>query len=464
MLTRVFLCACLAVLLSTNARADSFAACLRAQSAIDRVAQCSVAISYGGTSRQLERALLRRGNALMELNRYANAVDDFSAIIELNPRIAGYYDNRQAALRALGRLPEALRDAETTVRMASGHSFPYRSRALVRSDMGSLGAALDDFTKAVSIDPRDAGLRIERGKVLARTGRLSDAITDFTAALDIDNRAMEALRERGFALRAAGRFEAARDDLMLYARLHPEDGQVSRALEELAGGEPPHPPKAQTPHTAPAPAPTARSSSGTGFYVSAAGHVATNAHVVEGCSEVQIVTGMAPPSSGRVVARDEKNDLAIVLTQAHPAAPAALRAGVRIGETIAAFGYPLTGLLATGGNFTIGNVSAVAGIRDDTRFMQISTPVQPGNSGGPVLDQSGNVVGVVTGKLDAIKIAEAIEDVPQNVNFAIKTTTLINFLDTNGVNYVISTTSAAIPPAEIAEKAKSFSVLISCEH
>ncbi|MGI8568125.1 MAG: S1 family peptidase, partial [Methylocella sp.] len=69
---------------------------------------------------------------------------------------------------------------------------------------------------------------------------------------------------------------------------------------------------------------------------------------------------------------------------------------------VAAFGFPLAGLLATSGNFTLGNVTAVAGLGDDTRILQISAPVQPGSSGGPLLDYSGNVVGVVEGKLNAI--------------------------------------------------------------
>jgi S1-C subfamily serine protease len=64
--------------------------------------------------------------------------------------------------------------------------------------------------------------------------------------------------------------------------------------------------------------------------------------------------------------------------------------------------------------------------------------IQPGNSGGPVLDQGGNLVGVTAGKLDAIKFLEAIKDVAQNVNFAIKTAILVNFLDANGVKYAMA--------------------------
>jgi len=87
---------------------------------------------------------------------------------------------------------------------------------------------------------------------------------------------------------------------------------------------------------------------------------------------------------------------------------------------VAAFGYPHADLLSTSGNFTQGSVTALAGMGDDSRYLQISTPVQAGNSGGPLLDQNGNLVGIVTFKLNALKMAQASGDLPQNVNFALK--------------------------------------------
>jgi serine protease Do len=82
-----------------------------------------------------------------------------------------------------------------------------------------------------------------------------------------------------------------------------------------------------------------------------------------------------------------------------------------------AFGYPHADILASSGNFTQGNVTALAGMGDDSRYLQISTPVQAGNSGGPLLDQSDNLVGIVTSNLNALKMAQANGDLPQNVNF-----------------------------------------------
>lgn len=204
-------------------------------------------------------------------------------------------------------------------------------------------------------------------------------------------------------------------------------------------------------------------STGTGFFVSSEGFAVTNAHVVEGCRKVQVTPNLSAQINASVVARDAANDLALLKTNTKPSSFAALRSGVRVGESIAAFGFPLSGILATGGNFTTGTVAAVAGLGDDSRFLQISAPIQPGNSGGPVLDQDANVVGVVVSKLNVMKIAEVTNDLAQNVNFAIKSSVLGNFLDANSVRYSAGEpTKEHLQAPEIATRAKSIAIYIEC--
>jgi S1-C subfamily serine protease len=206
----------------------------------------------------------------------------------------------------------------------------------------------------------------------------------------------------------------------------------------------------------------ATTSSGTGFFVSTSGHVLTNAHVVEGCVQAQITQNAYAPIPARVSARDVVNDLALLQTSATPQAIASLRAGAKVGESVAVFGFPLPGLLASSGNFTIGNITATAGLLDDTRMLQISAPIQPGNSGGPVLDNAGNVVGVVVAKLDALRYAAANKDVAQNINFSIKTAVAVNFLESNGIAFNAKPSERQLAPAEVAEHAKSFTVSVEC--
>lgn len=203
-------------------------------------------------------------------------------------------------------------------------------------------------------------------------------------------------------------------------------------------------------------------STGSGFFVSKAGHIVTNAHVVKGCFTITARPDGATAVSAEVLARDAVNDLAVLKVAGPVEKTLSLRSGVRLGEGIAAFGFPHSDLLATTGNFTIGNVTALAGLRDDSRYLQVSAPVQSGNSGGPLLDSSGNVVGVVSAKLDAIKMAESQGDLPQNVNFAVKAALATSFLDANQIAYNTGTLGDKLEPADLAEKAKKASVLITC--
>ena len=212
------------------------------------------------------------------------------------------------------------------------------------------------------------------------------------------------------------------------------------------------------------PAQKQQSSSGTGFFVSRAGHVLTNAHVVQNCGVIELKHSGRPALNAKVVATDARNDLALLLADRPSSGIATFRSGpaLRQAEGIMSFGYPLSGALASSGNATIGNITALAGLRDDTRFLQISAPVQPGNSGGPLLDLSGNVVGVVVSKLDAIRVASATGDIPQNVNFAIKGTLATSFLEANSVKPETATLGKSQSPADVAEKARDFTVLVNC--
>ncbi len=212
--------------------------------------------------------------------------------------------------------------------------------------------------------------------------------------------------------------------------------------------------------TTPAEKQKQESYSGTGFFV-LPDAVLTNAHVVKGCTEVSaFVKGIEV--KGKVAARDSANDLALIKIAANSSNVAKLRSDVKLGEDIAAFGFPLKGLLASSGNFTRGSVTALAGMQDDSRYLQISSPVQPGNSGGPLVDQFGNVVGVVVSKLNALKLAAVTDDIAQNINFAIKASIAASFLLSNGVQPDMNGSTEKLAPADLAARATDIAVSLEC--
>jgi S1-C subfamily serine protease len=205
---------------------------------------------------------------------------------------------------------------------------------------------------------------------------------------------------------------------------------------------------------------------GTGFFVNSGGIAITNAHVVESCKGSLFSTVEGEDSPIIVTASDSGNDLAALKLTSRSETYAQFRVGppVRQGEQVVIYGYPLSGALANQGNLSTGIVNALAGLFNDTRELQISAPVQPGNSGGPGLDGSGNVIGIVTSKLNAIKAARITGDIPQNVNFAIKASIVANFLDANGIKYETTTAQRGdLTTADIGDRAKKFTFGIACQ-
>ncbi len=200
-------------------------------------------------------------------------------------------------------------------------------------------------------------------------------------------------------------------------------------------------------------------SSGSGFVVSEAGHILTNAHVIEGCKAISV-----DGQNAQMIAVSDEFDLALLQSEAvqNKAVAVFSASSAKLNSDVTAAGYPYAGMLG-GLNITRGSVSSLKGLGGDSVTMQITSPIQSGNSGGPLLASDGEVVGVVVSKLNELKVADALGDVPQNVNFAIRGEIARLFLAQNGVEPRLSLDDQRLEPEEIAEKAKSFTTFIECQ-
>ena len=205
------------------------------------------------------------------------------------------------------------------------------------------------------------------------------------------------------------------------------------------------------------------SSDGSGFVVSRSGDVLTNYHVVDGCRELHVLRN-GEPAVAALVAADPMVDLAI-LRLPEGAADAALVRGdkpVMPGEAVVVVGFPLPSLLSSQASVTAGIVSRLTGPRDDPHQLQITAPVQPGNSGSPLLDTSGAVAGIVVAKLNGLRIVKRTGAIPENVNFAVNAKYARALLDRSGVPYQIATAGEPLSTPAIAERALKFTVLVQC--
>ena len=214
-----------------------------------------------------------------------------------------------------------------------------------------------------------------------------------------------------------------------------------------------------------------RAGIGTAFAINGAGEFLTNYHVVKSCTTAPRLRIAGEWQDGRAIVSDERNDLAVVRVQSASAVPA-LRfrdgSSIRRADPVVVVGFPYAGLLTQSAQVTTGAISALAGIHDDSRYLQLTAPVQPGSSGGPLLDSSGNVVGIVSSKLDTMAAAEwtgtsgLILTLPENINFATKDINAREFLDANHIAYDTAPSTTKLEAADVGELAARSVVLVGC--
>jgi len=196
--------------------------------------------------------------------------------------------------------------------------------------------------------------------------------------------------------------------------------------------------------------------------------IVTNHHVIKGASRIEIVYNNQIQVSASIIGSDEASDLALLRVQGlegmAEALPLANSGSVRQGDRVYAVGFPLPQVMGMQAKLSEGLISATAGMRGDLRMYQISAPVQPGNSGGPLLNDRAEVVGVVAGCLDAtVMMKQGI--FPQNVNYAVKSDNLYGLIHTYGVETALAgcrsgQTLSAADVVEVAKKAIVFIMVI----
>ncbi|MGB6306218.1 MAG: serine protease [Steroidobacteraceae bacterium] len=208
-------------------------------------------------------------------------------------------------------------------------------------------------------------------------------------------------------------------------------------------------------------------STGSGIVVDDLGDVLTNNHVVKSCKSITVKALDAEALPATLSAVDPKNDLAILRTEhGQPlGTPARFRSQskpARLGEEIGVIGYPLTGFLSAEPKVTFGQISSIAGYNNDYTLLQISAPVQPGNSGGPVLDASGLVIGVVVSQA-SLALTAIVGNVPQNVNFAIRGELGQIFLAARGIKVATGGRQQKLSTEAIAAAGQKSTVLVVCK-
>ena len=236
------------------------------------------------------------------------------------------------------------------------------------------------------------------------------------------------------------------------------DGLQARLLQHacaLAKGGNPTPPAASAAVT---------TAIGAGIVVSAEGMVVTNHHVVRDCASISVLDPEKQRTAATLVGVDVANDLALLKAERTFPAAASFRRGapLQAGESVTVVGYPLAAILGLEPNVTFGYVSAVGGLRGDASRFQISAPIHKGNSGGPILGQDGQVIGIVTSKLDALAVQKRTGDLPQNISFGVRGEVAQSFLEKHAARFATGAGGRKLENTEVAAIGRSITVLVAC--
>jgi S1-C subfamily serine protease len=217
------------------------------------------------------------------------------------------------------------------------------------------------------------------------------------------------------------------------------------------------------------------------------GHVVTNAHVVKGCKRITVGDNVNSQSPAARLDSDSRNDLALLKLNSLDTVSAknmalvknlGLNVGPRVvplaangllrsedvllGENILVAGFPFGAFVSNSIKVTRGIVSSTRGLGDNSGQFQIDAAAQAGNSGGPIYDENGNIVGVVVAQLNKKKFEKIIGSTPENTNFGIKASTVRQFLNSSGLPTKWSTRSKKMSTPELAEIAQRQTLMVIC--
>lgn len=173
---------------------------------------------------------------------------------------------------------------------------------------------------------------------------------------------------------------------------------------------------------------------GSGFFITTNGYFVTNHHVIKGAQQVGILDSQGRTYDAKVARLDVKNDLALLkVTGTFSALPLINSQRVKRGMRVITVGFPNLDIQGKEPKLSEGIISSLSGMMDEPTVFQISLPIQPGNSGGPLVDRDGNVVGVIASKLSAVYMLKNKGSVPENVNYAIKSNYLSELIQSENL-------------------------------
>lgn len=369
------------------------------------------------------------GLAYSLTGRSRDAVREYREALQIDPNYVVAHYNLGVSYRKLGRNREAIAEYREALRLDADYADAHLGLGVVYGNMGRNREAVEEFQKAVRLKPgyATAHLGLGLGYNLIRDGR--NAIIHTLQAKTLYEK--QAAVSGKFRDRKSKGLAEARKSLREYYRKYgyrPEDfsnlefASVPQAPDFRNSG--------QAPPAKTNPAPVI---AGTGFSVGVSGYIVTNYHVVKGAKQIRVTFLDGDTVLAGIAVKDPQNDIAFLKPTRLP--NLVVRnitfgdsSKMKIGQKVFTLGFPLSKILGRQPRYSEGVINSLAGVGDDPKTFQISVPIQSGNSGGPLFNEKGEVVGLVSSSLDSANTSQLFANPPQNVNFAIKSTFIKNLV------------------------------------
>jgi tetratricopeptide (TPR) repeat protein len=398
------------------------------------------------------------GKKLANEGHLDEAIEKFKEVIHQKPNHANAHVNMGLSLVLMGRIEAGVLHYKKALEINPNNYWALLNLGAAYSDyLNRAEEAKDLFEKAVKIHPDDSNLRFNLGLTYYKLKRFKDAITAHKQALSTQPDDAEIHYGLGFAYDGTGEGSLAIKHIKrAKALLKSQGGDIKRIsawgntlriyYNKYEGKNQPQPVIEQ---------PTR--ATGTGFLLGSSNYIITNYHVVKGFNSLQVNFLSGEQSKAKIRANDKANDVAVLELLNPPdlvsnSMVLGDSSSVEMGEKVFTIGYPVSGILGKKPKYAEGVISSTTGISDDPRMFQITVPIQPGNSGGPLFNNKGEVIGITTSSLDAMQAFKIMGAIPQNVNFAIKSS-YIKALLQSMPDSMVSLRSIVVVPSDPENRA-----------
>ncbi len=405
----------------------------------------------------IERALLKQfevkkysseGWSNILEKKYEEAIEKFTKALKINPNAAMNHTGLGNAYAGTGKDHEAIKEYKDALKLkpdlAEAHCLLGRSYEKIEKNE----EAIRELKEALKIKPDYAEAHFFLGLSYAKVGKLKEGIRSYKELLRLVPDDADAHFSIGLFFMILEDYEQAIMSLKKAEKLFRKNNnrlfatraeQTLQEAYEKSGSKSEDYPivEIQTPPKTTAKPKAAKRKKtpylGTGFMLRQSGYVLTNYHVVEGAKSIMVKFQNGERSLAKIVVKDHYNDIAALKPNRPPEMPTfniplGDSSRARAGGKVFTIGFPASEILGQKAKYSEGVINSTTGINDDPRLFQISVPVQPGNSGSPLFNEDGEVVGITTLSLDVAKALKTMGSVPQNVNFAIKSIFIENLL------------------------------------